>query len=121
MLPTKLARAALAGKRCSVVPPDAVVALMTISRCAGGSELVVPEGGSAVRRSCAARPGSRTGPSSPAAYVPTGYVPDGEVIGVTVSSRRAGVAESRRCGALRSVAHPERRPAAQLSAAVSQA
>src|SRR3954464_14212627 len=87
MLPTKLARAALAGKRCSVVPPDAVVALMTISRCAGGSELVVPEGGQRCGVAVLRGPGHGAGPSSPAAYVPTGYVPDGEVIGVTVSSR----------------------------------
>src|SRR5690242_7420317 len=110
MLPTKLARAALRGKRCSVVPPDAVVALMRFSRSACGDDRVVPGGrpgsmpGSVSGSGCryfAEPPGLPAavhgvlvggGASSPAAYVPTGYVPDGEVTGVAVSSRRRKVA-----------------------------
>ena len=43
--------------------------------------------GAAVR-CCARRPGSPAACSQSEAYVPTGYVPDGEVMAVTLSSRR---------------------------------
>src|SRR3954451_13098861 len=95
MLPTKLARAALAGKRCSVVPPDAVVALMTVSRMCRRqrSRRAGWAVSGAALRCCLA---GVAGPvRRPGAYVPTGYVPDGEVTGVTVSSRTAEAVESR--------------------------
>src|SRR6476661_10482780 len=103
MLPTKLARAALRGMRSAAVPPEAVVVLMGLSWSTGGSDLVVPEGGRAVPgavsgaavRCCARRPGSPA-PVTGGAYVPTGYVPDGEVIAVTLSSRRSGSPRRRR-------------------------
>src|SRR5215218_135420 len=99
MLPTKLARAALRGMRSEAVPPGAVGALMGLSweyrRQRGG----VPEVGGraepgavsgAALRCCARRPGSPAASSQSEAYVPTGYVPDGEVMAVTLSSRRHG-------------------------------
>src|SRR3954469_11674964 len=95
MLPTKLARAALAGKRCSVVPPDEVVALMTVSRMCRRQRSRVPGGGQRCVVAVLRGRGHRAGTSSQRAYVPTGYVPDGEVIGVTVSRRRAKVGKRR--------------------------
>src|SRR6478672_10104452 len=106
MLPTKLARAAFRGMRSAAVPPEAVVVLMgsllgvpaaaTVScrRWApGGSRwrsAVRSDGGVRWRAVLRAAPGV-TGRCSPVgAYVPTGYVPDGEVMAITLSSRRRG-------------------------------
>src|SRR5215213_6404062 len=102
MLPTKLASAAFLGTR-SVRPPEAVVVLMRSPGVpAAGSVLPGAAGRSPVRSavlrlpvlgdclSCTRRPGSpndRWSDSREAdrlsPYVPTGYVPDGEVTTVT--------------------------------------
>src|SRR4051812_10088792 len=110
MLPTKLASAALRGTR-SVAGPPAVVevmgVLLGVPAAASESRRVETGRGpvrSAVRRCCVARgarghrppaPPPSSGGGGPAAYVPTGYVPNGEVIVVTCQVEMSGISGSR--------------------------
>src|SRR5688500_14135099 len=77
MLPTKLARAALRGTRASTEPPVGV--LMGELLGDRRQRILVPTDGE---------------PAT--AYVPTGYVPNGEVIAVTLSNRRADAGKTPR-------------------------
>src|SRR3954447_25137193 len=98
MLPTKLASAALRGMRSAAVPPEAVVVLMrsllgvpaaTAGRAGGGRPGESGAVSVAVLRAAPGVPGRPARPTLPggaslsAAYVPIGYVPDGEVTAVT--------------------------------------
>src|SRR5687767_9719175 len=133
MLPTKLASAAFFGTGSATAPSEAVVVIKSPGST-GGSEcescrVGVRDGpgavGGAALRCCAASgitgrlpPGPhRAGTGVQSAYVPTGYVPDGEVMVVTLSSEPRPALRTRprpgasvgRCAPAAHVA-PETRP-----------
>src|SRR3954451_15901864 len=113
MLPTKLANAALRGTLWPVVPLGGAVALIRspegsggrTSSCRMGNRAVPGAVSGAAVQCCARTPGCPVSSAHPhrarcvQPYVPTGYVPDGEVTAVTMSRAGAEQPERRPVGA----------------------